>query len=73
MSNSSFAFRKPDQDDRLGACSAIIEPGTQVKIIVDLSVAVLPPATGEGRKLNTMTFDFDPTAAAKAKRQCRAL
>jgi hypothetical protein len=68
-SNASFSFRKPDQDDKLGSCSGGVEPGTQVKIAVDLSLATTPETP---KKLGALTFTFDPTLPPDNKRQCKA-
>lgn len=72
-SNSSFAFRKPDQDDKLGACSAFIEQGTQARITVDLWLSPTPAPNEQRKKVGTMVFELDATAAPAAERQCRPL
>ena len=71
VSNSTYALRKPDQDDKLGACSATIEPETTVKITIDLSTAPSPFAQERPKALDTMNFAFDPAKESEPARGCR--
>lgn len=72
VSNSITALRKPDEDDKLGACSAAIEPETTVKITIDLATAPSPFSQERPKALDTMNFTFDPTKAVDAARACRS-
>jgi hypothetical protein len=70
-SNSSFAFRKAEQDDKLGACSALVDPPAAVKITVDLWLSPNPAPNAPRTKVGKIVFDFDSSASAKEQRQCR--